>query len=322
MRKAIRRQFRTAYSCWKKVPQDDWFKTFSKYVSWEPHHAKEIRGIFNKKCPKRLTDMLTKVRNKGKRPKWMGEDAYDALLDYWKGDNFKKLSSQNKTNRGSTKGGALHTTGRKAHHDVALDMCKKLERPIYPDELFLFTRKRKSGDWVESRAGKTYEKYQERLTQLTTIDEDSTGDIQEVDGETRIQLWADVAGGISRGQCYGTGALSGNIRPGVLNLTQESLPPENEAIEMFRQEAAAARADAAAANQRAEEANQRAVEADQRTKELENKFYTEMAEFRQRMAALENQSGDGSCSMIQPRNTPQHPHYDVALDDQSEDDLT
>jgi len=153
------------------------------------------------------------------------------------------------------------------------------------------------------------------------INEDSTGDIQEVDGETRIRLWADVAGGISRGQCYGTGALSGNIRPGVLNLTQESLPPENEAIEMFRQEAAAARADAAAANQRAEEANQRAVEADQRTKELENKFYTEMAEFRQRMTALENQPGDGSCSMIQPRTT-QHPHYDVALDDQSEDDLT
>jgi len=47
-----------------------------------------------------------------------------------------------------------------------------------------------------------------------------------------------------------------------------------------------------------------------------------MAEFRQRMAALENQSGDGSCSMIQPRNTHQHPHYDVALDDQSKDDLT
>ena len=52
-------------------------------------------------------------------------------------------------------------------------------------------------------------------------------------------------------------------------------------IEMFRQEAATVRANAAAANQRV-------VESDQRTKELENKFYTEMAEFRQRMAALEN----------------------------------
>jgi hypothetical protein len=66
--------------------------------------------------------MLTKVRNKGERPKWMGEDAYAGLLEYWKSDKFNKLSSQNKTNRGSGKGGAVHTTGRKAHHDVALDM--------------------------------------------------------------------------------------------------------------------------------------------------------------------------------------------------------
>ena len=93
--------------------------------------------------------------------------------------------------------------------------------------------------------------------------------------------------------------MSGNIRPGVLHLTQESCPPENEVIGMFRQEAAAMRADVVAANQRA-------VEADQRTKQL---------------AALENQSGDASCSVIQHCNTPQHPHYDVALDDQSEDDL-
>ena len=99
------------------------------------------------------------------------------------------------------------------------------------------------------------ENYQERLTQLTNNDEDSTGDIQEVDGKTRIRLWADVVGGISRGRCYGTEALSGNIRAGVHHLTQEYCPPENEVIEMFRQEAATTRADVAAANQRAEEAN-------------------------------------------------------------------
>jgi hypothetical protein len=138
--------------------------------------------------------------------------------------------------------------------------------------------------------------------------------MQEVGGEKRLQLWVDVAGGLSRGNCYGTGALSFNIRPGVSHLTQECCPPENEVIEMFRQEAAAARAEAAAANQRA-------AEADQRSQQLENQFSTAMEEFRKRMEALENQSGDGSCSTIRSRHT-QHPHYDPALDDQSEDDLT
>ncbi|WJX44446.1 hypothetical protein P8452_31420 [Trifolium repens] len=259
------------------------------------------------------------------------------LLAYWKSEKFKKLSSQNKTNRGSSKGGCLHTTGRKAHHDVALEMGKIIGRPIYPDELFLATHKKKSGDWVDTRSKKTYDDYQKDLTNLIQTNEHSLGDTQEmggqeVDGETRLSLWVDVAGGISRGQCYGTGVMSVNIRPGVRHLTQESHSPENEVIEMLRREAAAARAEAAAAraeaaaaraeaaaaNERADEANQRADAADQRTKKLENN----MTDFAQRMTALENQSAGGSCSTSRPRPIPQHPHYDDDLDEQSEDDLT
>lgn len=122
MKMALRDKFRNVYQCWKKVPQNEWFKTFSDYVSWEPRHENRIRSNFNYMCPKRLTDMLTKIRNKGEKPSWVGEDAYKGLLAYWKSDKFKKLSSQNKTNRGSSKGGCLHTTGRKAHHDLALEM--------------------------------------------------------------------------------------------------------------------------------------------------------------------------------------------------------
>ncbi|KAK2390615.1 hypothetical protein QL285_064138 [Trifolium repens] len=322
-RMALRDKFRNVYQCWKKVPQDEWFKTFSDYVSWEPRHGNKIRSNFNYLCPRRLTDMLTKIRNKGEKPSWVGEDAYKGLLAYWKSDKFKKLSSQNKTNRGSIKGGCLHTTGRKAHHDLALDMGKIIGRPIYPDELFLATHKKKSGDWVDTRSKKTYDDYQKDLTNLIQTNEHSLGDTQEmggqeVDGETRLSLWVDVAGGISRGQCYGTGVMSVNIRPGVRHLTQESHPPENEVIEMLRREAAAARAEAAAANERADEANQRADVADQRTKKLENN----MADFAQRMAALENQSAGGSCSTTRPRPIPQHPHYDDDLDEQSEDDIT
>jgi len=41
------------------------------------------------------------------------------------------------------------------------------------------------------------------LTQLTKIDENSNGDMQEVEKETRLRLWVDVVGGMSRVQCYG-----------------------------------------------------------------------------------------------------------------------
>ena len=64
----------------------------------------------------------------------MNEVGWKYLTDRWKEDEFKTRSERNKTNRASSKGGALHTTGRKAHHDIALDMvCIQL---VIPTTLF------------------------------------------------------------------------------------------------------------------------------------------------------------------------------------------
>ncbi|PNX70723.1 hypothetical protein L195_g057679, partial [Trifolium pratense] len=52
----------------------------------------------------------------------MNKDGWTYLTDRWKEEDFKKRSERNKINRASSKGGALHTTGRKAHHEIALDM--------------------------------------------------------------------------------------------------------------------------------------------------------------------------------------------------------
>jgi len=81
--------------------------------------------VFEQKGAKRLTDMLTKARKKG-RPKWISVDAWTGLETYWKTNpDFLKSSNQNKTNRASTKGGAVHTSGRKAHIDVALELVSE-----------------------------------------------------------------------------------------------------------------------------------------------------------------------------------------------------
>jgi hypothetical protein len=52
----------------------------------------------------------------------MNQIGWDYLIARWEAEDFKKLSERNKKNRASSKGGALHTTGRKAHHDIAFDM--------------------------------------------------------------------------------------------------------------------------------------------------------------------------------------------------------
>jgi len=55
--------------------------------------------------------MLTKVREKGVRPTWIGEQVWVELLNYWDSQNFKDKSTQNKVNRDSARGGELHSTG-------------------------------------------------------------------------------------------------------------------------------------------------------------------------------------------------------------------
>ncbi|XP_045831238.1 uncharacterized protein LOC123922577 [Trifolium pratense] len=230
-----------------------------------------------------------------------------------------KRSERNKINRASSKGGALHTTGRKAHHEIALDISSKLGRAVYPDELFVATHKKKTGDWVDRRSEKTHAEYHENLAKVIQTDGGATRDTQEVDGSQRIQIWKDVSKGKSRGRCYGTGHLAKNLK--YKNLIYEAEAPhnraENQIIEAARAEAAAARADAeaaraevAAARADADAARAEAAASTARTRSLEIKF----EEFQSRMMALETTSCSGHSRQSS------HPHYDNELDDQSVDE--
>ncbi|KAK2383561.1 hypothetical protein QL285_070997 [Trifolium repens] len=254
------------------------------------------------------------ARKKDKKPEWMNEEGWKYLTGRWKEDEFKTRSERNKTNRASSKGGALHTTGRKAHHDIALDMNAMLGRPVHPDELFMATHKKRNGEWVDRRSEKTHNDYQQRMTQATQTDDGVTSVTQEVDGSEKIQIWKDVSGGKSRGRCYGVGHLAPNLRYGVTHLTDEAdahhIRVENQKIEAARAEAARARADAEAAKADATAARADAAAANANYKSLETKF----EEFQRRMMALES----GSCSGHSRQSS--HPHYDNELDDQSVDE--
>jgi hypothetical protein len=156
--------------------------------------------------------------------------------------------------------------------------------------------------------------YQKRMTEATQTDDGVTSVTQEVDGSEKIQIWKEVAGGKSRGRCYGVGHLAPNLKHGVTHLTDEAdahhIRVENQKIEAARDEAARACADAEAAKADAAAARADAAAANANYKSLETKF----EEFQTRMMALES----GSCSGHSRQSS--HPHYDNELDDQSVDE--
>ncbi|KAK2361057.1 hypothetical protein QL285_086260 [Trifolium repens] len=125
--------------------------------------AAAIRRVIEKTFPDNIT-CYSEVKDKARevwferfrKPEWMNEVGWKYLTDRWKEDDFKTRSERMKINRASSKGGALHTTGRKAHHDIALDMNAMLGRPVHPDELFVATHKKRNGEWVDRRSEKTH----------------------------------------------------------------------------------------------------------------------------------------------------------------------
>jgi len=97
-------------------------------VTWAPQDEWQIKKVCESKVRKRLFDLLSKVRVKKDKPSWMGEDAWDGLLTYWDSDKFKEISSQNKLNWSSCRGGSLHSTSHKSHLDITLGLVSTIHK--------------------------------------------------------------------------------------------------------------------------------------------------------------------------------------------------
>lgn len=99
---------------------------FQEEVTFHPANEEKIKKIFKMKLNKRLQDMLTKARKSGNRPDWIGQQVWNDLLSYWASPEFTQISQRNRVNRASARGGAVHTSGRKSHVDVALELVRML----------------------------------------------------------------------------------------------------------------------------------------------------------------------------------------------------
>ncbi|XP_073221771.1 uncharacterized protein [Cicer arietinum] len=239
--------------------------------------------------------------------------------DYWIWTEHGEVKPMVETRGGSTSSRIVHTSGRKAHIDVAIELSNNLQRDLLPDELFLTTHKRKNGACVDSRAESTYGTFKKKLEEVQTqIGETSEESGKEVDGGTILKLWTESAGGCTRGRVYGTGDLSINVRQGCVSLTQHSQNPSNSMTGMSLEAEKAARIRAEQIAQdalaQAQVATKVAEEARERTKKLENDFDALKQFFGDKIDALHRQSAGGSCIASHP---PSHPHYDHNLDDAS-----
>ncbi|CAI8598034.1 unnamed protein product [Vicia faba] len=111
----------------------DWFKWFGEKVLWDPCDHAYVYAKFEKKRKRTIKRHAGEGEEKRDSPFWIGDEVRVGLQTHWKHPKFLAMSAQNKKSRASPRGGAVHTTGRKAHLDVELELSHELQRDLRPD---------------------------------------------------------------------------------------------------------------------------------------------------------------------------------------------
>ncbi|KAM3344018.1 hypothetical protein P3S68_026109 [Capsicum galapagoense] len=168
---------------------------FRRKCFWHPEHEAQIKVNFKLKAWRILTGLLSKAREKNKKPRWILPENWQKLVKYWETDSrFKKMREIGKKARASLKGGSLHTSRAQSQGNIRRKLEKELGRPITQAEAFkaTHTRKKKTPKdpdvWVDPRAKLTYNFRQ-------TLPEDRRD--LPLSQKQNERIWLDTVGGLS-----------------------------------------------------------------------------------------------------------------------------
>uniref|UniRef100_A0A1S3Z8B1 Transposase, Ptta/En/Spm, plant n=1 Tax=Nicotiana tabacum TaxID=4097 RepID=A0A1S3Z8B1_TOBAC len=156
----FKKSFSGSWHCWSKVPEHYeidgsmtsryLYLTVKKY-SFPSEDKVFIRRTFEHVGSERLNDSLGKAKRQFSKtkeiPGWIAKDHWDALMEYWNSENFKKKSEINSKNRMSSNNGegpSLHTGGSVAFAEYRRRHKELTGKDLRNDELFLKTHKTKN----------------------------------------------------------------------------------------------------------------------------------------------------------------------------------
>ncbi|WJX67013.1 uridine/cytidine kinase [Trifolium repens] len=224
IKKAIKAVYKNFYPTYAKLLEDEHakkeiFEAFSTLCTWEPHLRDDVESSFHHTAADRLKDLLHDARRAYEvhdnpedpyRPKWIGREVWNQLLQYWENDpHFKNRSAANKRNR--SKGGCLHTQGSASLFAHAQDMVQKNGGDIDIAKVHKETHlRKKTGRYVDLRSEITQATYDDKIREfLQEHTEYSCYD--DIPLIIRRDIWMQVAGRGTKKNKYGFGKLATNV---------------------------------------------------------------------------------------------------------------
>ncbi|XP_052735511.1 uncharacterized protein LOC128197497 [Vigna angularis] len=210
----IKEQFDEPWLTWGSIPKstrDVFFERVKRRISWKPEDEEKVKKNYHTKASHRLSKMYKKARTLGKRPDWLGDDTWNALLEKWNMPLYRQKCETAKKNRTSEKGGCLHTGGYISVHEHAIRLSQELGRSVHVDEIFQQTHIRQSiGEFVDERSRRTHEQFVAKFSQIrseiASFGVSTTSPLDPAEEERlRNQCWLEAAVGKYKGRVYGIG---------------------------------------------------------------------------------------------------------------------
>ncbi|XP_017434573.1 uncharacterized protein LOC108341397 [Vigna angularis] len=197
----IKQQFDESWLTWGSIPKstrDVFFDRFKRKVSWKPEDEEKVKKNYHTKASHRLSKMYKKARTLGKRPNWLGDDTWNALLEKWNMPLYKQKCETTKKNKTSKKGGCLHTRGSISVHEHAIRLSQELGQSVHVDEIFQQTHSRQStGEFVDERS------------ETASVDVSASSPLDPTEEERiKNRCWLEAAGGKYKGRVYGIGNVT------------------------------------------------------------------------------------------------------------------
>ncbi|MED6173179.1 hypothetical protein PIB30_056824 [Stylosanthes scabra] len=199
------------WDCWRAFFRLQRGYEFAIYESWRMRAAKRLR------------EMMHEIRNKGVPHRWIRDDLWDRLVEFWRQEDYKKLKQTNKKNRASETSRSLHTGGSTTYEATRERMALELGRPPTQSEVFARTHTRKEDQlWVDRRSEDANGAFLEELKRLQTERQaiiDAGGlEPPPIDEDA---VWTRIAGGRKRGRIYGKGVVPSHKYPTLFGVPDD-----------------------------------------------------------------------------------------------------
>ncbi|CAJ2637859.1 unnamed protein product [Trifolium pratense] len=214
---AIEKNFHQPWLSWKEIKKDkiaweSFWNTFRVKCTWMTQLDQTMIKIFDRKCSKRLSTLLSKARDSGKIPDWIGENAWPGLQEKWGTADYKKKCEQAVANKASnSRGGSIHRGGQTSGASFRAQFFQDNERDPTMLDVHEYFHKKPDGTWdiVEAaRVQREMEQFEENFNAQQNALPPSEQATEEVRDTIMLDQFVEVAGGMKKKRLRGQGNAS------------------------------------------------------------------------------------------------------------------